>query len=145
MHVLVPLTVLLPLLGAAVALAAGRTRKVQVTTSVTTLSLTTVVTGMLLYLVDRDGPVVVEVGSWPAPQGIVLSVDRMSSIMLVVSYVVLLGVLIYSVGQGIADGNRETPLTIFHPTYMILAAGLSVAFVTGDLFNLYVGFEMLLA
>lgn len=145
MHNLVPLMVLLPLLGAAFALAAGRARKVQIGTSITTLSATTVVSVALLYMVDKHGTVVVEVGSWPAPQGIVLSVDRLSAIMLVVSYLMLLGVLIYSVGQGIADGNRETPLTIFHPTYMVLAAGLSVAFVTGDLFNLYVGFEMLLA
>ena len=145
MHVLVPLMVLLPLLGAAFALAAGRARRLQIATSITTLSVTTAVAALIMYFVDRDGPVVIEVGAWPAPQGIVLSVDRLGAIMLVVSYLMLLGVLIYSVGQGIADGNRETPVTIFHPTYMILAAGLSVAFVTGDLFNLYVGFEMLLA
>lgn len=145
MHALVPLMVLLPLLGAAFALATGRARRLQIATSITTLSVTTALAGVVMYFVDRDGPAVIEVGSWPAPQGIVLSVDRVSAIMLVVSYVVLLSVLIYSVGQGIADGNRETPVSIFHPTYMILAAGLSVAFVTGDLFNLYVGFEMLLA
>ncbi len=145
MQVLVPLVVVLPLLGAAFALMGGRSRRVQIATSITTLSSAAIVSAFLLYLVDTNGPVIVEVGAWPAPQGIVLSVDRLSAIMLLVSYLMLLGVLVYSVGQGIADGNRETPVTIFHPTYMILAAGLSVAFIAGDLFNLYVGFEMLLA
>ena len=94
MHVLVPLMVLLPLLGAAFALAAGRARRLQIATSITTLSVTTAVAALIMYFVDRDGPVVIEVGAWPAPQGIVLSVDRLGAIMLVVSYLMLLGVLI---------------------------------------------------
>ena len=65
--------------------------------------------------------------------------------MLLVSALMLLGVLIFAIGQGIADGDRETPVSIFHPTYLVLAAGLFDAFIAGDLFNLYVGFEMLLA
>ena len=56
----------------------------------------------------------------------------------------LLAVLLFSVGQGIADGDGETPVSIYHPTYLILAAGVFNAFIAGDLFNLYVGFEILL-
>ena len=52
--------------------------------------------------------------------------------------------LLFSVGQGAADGDEETPVSIFHPTYLILIAGVSNAFLAGDLFNLYVGFEILL-
>jgi multicomponent Na+:H+ antiporter subunit D len=143
-RVLVPLVVLLPLLGAALALATGRFRGLQVAISTGTLVGMTAVAVALLMNVDANGAAVVEVGDWPAPWGIVLVVDRLSAIMLLVSCVVLLAVLLYAVGQGIADGNRETPVTIFHPTYLILAAGLSVAFIAGDLFNLYVGFEILL-
>ena len=55
-----------------------------------------------------------------------------------------LGVLVYAIGQGAADGDEDTPLSIFHPTYLVLAAGVSNAFLAGDLFNLYVGFEILL-
>ena len=43
-----------------------------------------------------------------------------------------------------ADGDRDAPVSIFHPTYLILVAGVSNAFLAGDLFNLYVGFEILL-
>ncbi len=144
-RVLPPLVVLLPLLGAALALAMGRYKKFQVAISTATLSLMTLAAAWLLYYVDRNGAAIVEVGAWQTPYGITLVVDRLSAIMLVVSCIVLLGVLVYAVGQGIADGNRETPLTIFHPTYLMLSAGLAVAFTTGDLFNLFVGFEILLA
>src|SRR5690606_28117586 len=50
----------------------------------------------------------------------------------------------YSIGQGMADGHEETPLSIYHPTYLVLTAGVTNAFLAGDLFNLYVGFEILL-
>jgi multicomponent Na+:H+ antiporter subunit D len=54
-------------------------------------------------------------------------------------------VLVYAVGQGVADRHRETPVSIFHPSYLILSAGVFDAFVAGDLFNLYVAFEILLS
>ena len=78
------------------------------------------------------------------PLGIVLVVDRLSALMLVVASTVALGVLVFAVGQGSADGSEETPLSIFHPTFLVLIAGVSNAFLAGDLFNLYVGFEILL-
>ena len=144
MSALVPLMVLVPLLAAAAALITGPYPRAQVAISTGGLSVTTAISAILLVQADRDGATVIEVGDWPAPWGIVLVVDRFSAIMLLVSSVVLLSVLVYAVGQGIADGNRETPVTIFHPTYLMLAAGIYVAFITGDLFNLYVGFEILL-
>ena len=52
--------------------------------------------------------------------------------------------LVFAVGQGAADGDEETPLSIFHPTFLVLIAGVANAFLAGDLFNLYVGFEILL-
>ena len=64
--------------------------------------------------------------------------------MLVVSAVVTLAVLVYAIGQGMTGDERDTPLSIFHPTFLVLAAGVSNAFLAGDLFNLFVGFEMLL-
>ena len=79
------------------------------------------------------------------PFGIVLVVDRLSAIMLLISAIVLLVVLVYAVGQGVADRHRETPVSIFHPSYLILSAGVFNAFIAGDLFNLYVGFEILLS
>ena len=104
-----------------------------------------VIAAVLLVVVDAGGqPIVVSVGGWPIPLGIVLYVDRLAALLVVVSSVVLLAVLLFSVGQGAADGDDETPVSIFHPSYLILAAGIFTAFIAGDLFNLYVGFEILL-
>ncbi|MFT4135320.1 Na+/H+ antiporter subunit D [Microbacterium sp.] len=142
---LVPLLVALPLLGAAIALTFGRRRRVQVAVSIVTLTLVLTIAAVLLYTVDTGGaPIAVSVGGWPIPFGIVLYVDRLAALLVVVSSVVLLAVLLFSVGQGAADGDDDTPVSIFHPSYLILAAGIFNAFIAGDLFNLYVGFEILL-
>ncbi|MEC5184956.1 multicomponent Na+:H+ antiporter subunit D [Cryobacterium sp. MP_3.1] len=145
MNILVPLVVAIPLLGAALTLALGRRSRYQVAVSVFSLAAVVVISAILLVLVDQQGPAVVHVGDWQAPWGIVLVVDRLSAIMLIVSALMLLGVLLFAVGQGIVEGDQETPVSIFHPTYLVLAAGLFNAFIAGDLFNMYVGFEMLLS
>jgi multicomponent Na+:H+ antiporter subunit D len=141
---LVPLVVMLPLLGAASALILGKRPHLQRLVAIGTLAAVLVISVVLLVVVDDSSPLVVEVGGWQAPFGIVLVVDRLAALMLVVSALVLLAVLIYSVGQGLADGDSETPVSIYFPTYLILAAGVFTAFIAGDLFNLYVGFEILL-
>ena len=61
-----------------------------------------------------------------------------------VSSVVTLAVLLFSMGADEEERKRETPVSIFHPTLLVLSAGVSNAFLAGDLFNLFVGFEMLL-
>jgi multicomponent Na+:H+ antiporter subunit D len=142
--VLTPLPVLLPLLGAAGALLVGRHPRTQRTLSILVLSAVLAVSVALLLLADANGAEAVSVGGWPVPLGIVLVVDRLSALMLVVASTVALGVLVFAVGQGSADGDEETPLSIFHPTFLVLIAGVSNAFLAGDLFNLYVGFEILL-
>ncbi|SCY60359.1 multisubunit sodium/proton antiporter, MrpD subunit [Microbacterium sp. LKL04] len=145
MTALVPLLVTLPLLGAGIALIFGRRRRVQVGVSIVTLTVAAVIAAVLLYYVDVSGmPLAVSVGGWPIPFGIVLYVDRLAALLVLVSSIVLLAVLLFSVGQGAADGDEETPVSIFHPSYLILAAGIFNAFIAGDLFNLYVGFEILL-
>ena len=78
------------------------------------------------------------------PLGITLVVDRLSAMMLVVSSIVLLAVVVYAIGQGIRDGDERQPVSIFLPTYLVLSAGVCTAFLAGDLFNLFVGFEVLL-
>jgi multicomponent Na+:H+ antiporter subunit D len=142
--VLAPLPVLLPLLGAATTLLVGRHPRTQRAVSLTVLTAVLAVSVVLLLQADAEGPTAVAVGGWPVPLGIVLVVDRLSALMLVVASTVALGVLVFAVGQGSADGSEETPLSIFHPTFLVLIAGVSNAFLAGDLFNLYVGFEILL-
>lgn len=144
MTALVPLVVLMPLIGASLTLAVGRRAKAQRIIAMVSLTATLIVGSVMLYIVDTAGAIVVELGGWQAPFGIVLVADRLSALMVVVSAVVLLAVLIFSIGQGLADGDQETPVSIYYPTYLILTTGVMVAFVAGDLFNLYVGFEILL-
>ena len=90
--------------------------------------------------VDRDGPLVMHAGGWPAPIGITLVVDRLSAIMLAVGVVMLLAVLVYAIGQPGAERNHVG----FQSVYLVLAAGVAGSFLTGDLFNLFVSFEMML-
>ncbi len=84
------------------------------------------------------------VGGWPRPLGIVLVADRLAALMLLVAALVSLAVLVYSTGQDEDEVRRETPVSIFHPTFLLLVAGVSNAFLAGDLFNLFVSFELLL-
>ncbi|MBV7701161.1 Na+/H+ antiporter subunit D [Nocardia sp. 852002-20019_SCH5090214] len=142
---LCPLPVLIPLLTAAATLIVGRKARVQQAISIAALTVVVAISGVLLYLADRDGMGAVQVGRWETPIGITLVVDRLSAGMLLVSSIVLLAVLIFAVGQGISDGTERQPTSIFQPTYLILSAGVSLAFLAGDLFNLFVGFEVLLA
>ena len=143
--VLVPAVVVGPLLAAALCLIVSRRPRVQNVVTVVTLVGFVAAAFVLLLLADEFGMHVLQVGGWRAPYGITLAVDRLSALMLLVSAVVLLSVIVYAVGQGIRDGDDEQPVSIFLPTYLALAAGLAVAFVAGDLFNLFVGFEILLA
>lgn len=144
MSALVPLLVTLPLLGAAIALIFGRRRVLQIAVTIATLTVVLVLAIILLIAVDTGTPIAVSVGAWPIPFGILLYVDTLSALLVAVSCVVLLAVLLFSAGQGMADGDAETPVSIFNPTYLILAAGIFNAFIAGDLFNLFVGFEILL-
>ncbi|MFF8819289.1 Na+/H+ antiporter subunit D [Leucobacter sp. NPDC015123] len=144
MTFLVPLVVLIPLVGAALALAAPGRGALQRGITLVALTASSILGIALMFIVDRVGPLVMQVGGWAAPYGISLVVDRVSAIMLAVSAVVLLAVFIFSIGQGLADGDEETPVSIYYPTYMVLGAGVFNAFIAGDLFNLYVGFEILL-
>jgi multicomponent Na+:H+ antiporter subunit D len=141
---LVPMPVVLPLFGAGLALALHRNARMQRAISVVALSLVLAASATMLVLADR-GPLVIDVGGWAAPIGISLVADRLSALMLTVSSAVTLCVLLYSLAQGVADGDDEAPVAIYHPTYLILTAGVANAFLSGDLFNIYVGFEILLA
>src|SRR5690606_23595076 len=141
---LVPLPVVLPLVAAGLALALWRHPRAQRLITVAALALVLAAAVGLLVAAD-SGPIVVDVGGWSAPVGIDRVADRLSALMLVVSSFVMLCVLLYSLAQGVADGDEEAPVAIYHPTFMVLAAGVFNAFLSGDLFNLYVGFEIFLA
>ncbi|MEU6130262.1 Na+/H+ antiporter subunit D [Saccharopolyspora sp. NPDC047091] len=145
MTVLVALPVLLPLAAAGMSLALGRFADFQRIIGLVVLAAIIVDAGFLLYLTDRTGPVVLQLGGWAAPAGITLIADRLSALLLVVSAVVTFAVLIYSIGQRLTDYGRERASTTFHPMYLVLCAGVSLAYLAGDLFNLFVAFEIMLS
>ena len=143
MRVLVPLPVVLPLLAAALNVLLVRRQPLQRVVSVLTLTGVLATAVVLVREADRSGAVVVQLGGWAAPAGITLVADRLSALLLLVSAGVLLAVLLYAIGQGITDGPTSG-LAVFHPCYLVLSAGIAMAFLTGDLFNLFVAFEVML-
>ncbi len=132
--------VIIPLLGAALSLLGWRSRRIQrglgVLTSVTLL----VVSVLLLARVSRDGIQVTALGSWPAPFGIVLVADLFSAIMVCVASVTATAVVFYSLVS--IDRRREA--FGYYPLFSLLLMGVCGAFLTGDIFNLYVWFEVML-
>ncbi len=81
---------------------------------------------------------VYRLGEWPAPFGIVMVVDRLSALMVLLTYLVAVPVLWYACGGWDAHGRY------FQALFQFQLMGLSGAFLTGDLFNLFVFFEVLL-
>jgi len=137
---LLPAPILLPLVGAALTLLAHRRLAAQRTIAISVLTASLGVTVALLATVVRGGAVAAQAGGWEAPMGITLAADRFGALMAVIAVVMLLAVLVYAIGQ--LDPDVEE--LFFHPLYLVLAAGVSAAFLTGDLFNLFVAFEILL-
>jgi multicomponent Na+:H+ antiporter subunit D len=96
----------------------------------------------LVVFVDvwRRGIHVVAIGNWPPPYGIVLVADLLSAALLVVSQLVTWATVVYATAW--IDPRRER--AGFYPLVFVLLLGVNGAFLTGDLFNLYVWFEVLL-
>ncbi|MFP3881574.1 MAG: Na+/H+ antiporter subunit D [Actinomycetota bacterium] len=135
---ILPLAV--PLGAAAVSIGMSRWPRARRLLGLAALAVT--IAACIALLVEvADGDVLVGyVGAWEAPLGITLVVDTFSAIMLTVSSVMLFAVLVYAIGSPKTDETSA----FFHPVYLILAAGVSASFLTGDLFNLFVAFEVTL-
>ena len=87
-----------------------------------------------------DGTITLyQLGDWAAPFGIVLVADRLSTLMVLLTAVLALMVLLYAIGSGWDDRGRH-----FHALFQFQLMGIMGAFLTGDLFNLFVFFEVLL-
>jgi multicomponent Na+:H+ antiporter subunit D len=137
---LLGLPIVVPLIGAALSIMFGRSRATQRTISVSILLMIVVASVVLLVEVDRNGPISMQAGGWPAPMGITLVADRLSAIVLVAGSVMLFAVLVYAIGEPGAERNHVG----FQSVYLVLAAGVALSLLTGDLFTLFVAFEMML-
>ena len=141
---LIPLPVMLALFGAAITLIIPRRPIAQRVISIGSLSGIVILAAFFMWATDTNGTMALWLGAWPVPLGIGLVMDRLSALMLFVAGVVALCVLIFSTGQDKGEVRRETPVSIFHPTFLLLMGGIANAFLAGDLFNLFVGFEIFL-
>jgi len=98
------------------------------------------VTGLLFYVVSFQEILVVQLGGYKAPFGITFVIDRLSAIMLLITGIIGFCVSIYATH----DIKTEHQKSGFYLAYWILLMGICGAFSTGDLFNLYVWFEVIL-
>lgn len=100
----------------------------------------TVASLFLIHQVNHYGPVAVAAGSWPAPFGIVFAADLLSAAMVLITWIIALGVVVYAA----ADLQSSPSYTRYHLLIQLLLTGVNGAFLTADLFNLYVWFEVML-
>ncbi len=140
MNLLLVLPLLVPLATAAATILLARSPRA--TRAASFAGATAFLAGAVALLgATLDGTILVtQAGAWAAPFGISLVADRFAAAMVLVAAVLLAAVVAYSV-RGV-DGARER--AGYHPLLHVLSMGVSGAFLTGDLFNLYVWFEVML-
>ncbi len=140
MKLLLVFPILLPLLMGVLMTLGWRRRALQRVLSVVGSALLFAASIALFREVWAHGILVMQVGGWPAPYGITLVADTLSASMVVVASFVSLCVSLYILGT--VDVRRER--NGFHPLMQILMMGVCGSFLTGDLFNLFVWFEVML-
>ncbi|TCT21915.1 monovalent cation/H+ antiporter subunit D [Thiobaca trueperi] len=140
MNHLVIAPLLLPLLTGTLLLLLRRVLPLNVRRwlSLAAVTAQVVLAALLLLAVSNGDILVYALGNWPAPYGIVLVADRLSAWMLLITALLAWFALLHAI-WGTDPGNRH-----FHPLFQLQLFGLSGAFLTGDLFNLFVFFEILL-
>lgn len=137
---LVVAPVILPLVAGALMLFLGERRHgLKAAISLTAALLLLILSAALVASADAPAALVYRLGGWQAPFGIVLVADRLSAVMVLLAAILGLTALTFS----LARWHRAGPH--FHSLVHFLLAGLAGAFLTGDLFNLFVFFELLLA
>ena len=94
----------------------------------------------LNYLLQQNGIMSLNTGGWVAPFGIVLVIDYLSSLMLMVSSLIAFVIALFA-NRNLPD---DIPLSRFYFFFFTLIMGVNGAFITGDVFNLYVWFEVML-
>jgi multicomponent K+:H+ antiporter subunit D len=138
--------ILLPLVaGALLLFFDDRERLLKATVSILTSVALLGISLALLRMAHGDGTpdqgqvIVYLLGNWPSPIAINLVLDRLSAMMLVLTSLLAIPSLVFSIGRWHRAGPN------FHTLFMFLLMGLNGAFLTGDLFNLFVFFEVMLA
>lgn len=140
MNIAVVLPLIIPLSAAAASLLAWRSRSLQRLFGIAGTFSLLLAAIFLLSQVLAEGILVVPVGSWPPPFDITLVADLFSAIMVLLAGIMGLAVSVYSLFS--IDHQREK--FGYYPLFNILLMGVCGAFLTGDIFNLYVWYEVML-
>ncbi|RAJ00733.1 multisubunit sodium/proton antiporter MrpD subunit [Paenibacillus pabuli] len=140
MNNLVVLPILLPLITGVIALLFFRRISIQRVVSVVGLLLTAAASIMLITQVAQSGIQTLNMGGWEPPYGIVLVADMVSALLVVAASIIALACLLYA----FRSVNKEREEHHFYPFFLFLIAGVNGSFLTGDLFNLFVCFELML-
>ncbi|WP_187260816.1 proton-conducting transporter transmembrane domain-containing protein [Pontibacter beigongshangensis] len=139
-HLILVLPLLIPLYGAILCLFFWRKLGVQRVIGVATQLSLCAASAYLLSETDQAGILTTHIGNWEAPFGITLVADLFSSLMVVASAVVGIAVFVFSL-RGLSNARL---LYGYYPLLLLLQMGVNGVCLTGDLFNLYVWFEVLL-
>ena len=135
--------VVLPLFASAIMLMLGGDRRTFNSTVNVVSTVALVVIGIALLFAADAAPTgligAYRLGNWPPPFAIVLVADRLASLMVLLASVLALAAVVFSLARWHRVG------AFFHPLFQFLLMGINGAFLTGDLFNLFVFFEVLLA
>lgn len=139
MNHLIVAPLLIPLLtGAGIVLAVNRPHLFHRTVSLAGCLILVLITGILMYQ-SISGPIqVYALGDWAPPFGIVMVLDRLSALMVFMTALLGLLCLVYAVQDTDTRGKN------FHALYQFQLMGINGAFLTGDIFNLFVFFEIML-
>jgi multicomponent Na+:H+ antiporter subunit D len=138
--ILVIFPILIPLAGAPIALLLAGRPRVQSGWALGVMLAALASSALLLAQVWRSGqPMVYELGNWQAPVGIAFVGDMLSATLVVMAQFVLLMGVVYAVGSK----DKVIGYPTFYVLFLTLTTGLSGAFLTGDLFNLFVFAELL--
>jgi len=132
--------ILIPLLTAGVTVAFWRAARFRAWCGVVGAAALLAAGGLLLAATAGGQVRTVQIGNWPAPFGITLAVDLFSALMVLITGIIGLMVAVYS----LADVDIPRQRYGYFPLFHILLAGVCGAFITGDIFNLYVWFEVML-
>jgi len=144
MSVLVIAPLLIAVTAAVLTLALGRLPRVQRAASVAGVvgyvGAVAVAVRTLVLGPSAPGAAVYQVGGWPAPFGITLVLDGLSAFMLAIAAGVGIASILFSVRYVTSENQR----VYYHPLFHTLLVGVTGSFLTGDLFNLFVWFEVML-
>ncbi|MEK9900157.1 MAG: proton-conducting transporter membrane subunit, partial [Rhodospirillaceae bacterium] len=130
----------IPLIGASLAIALWGRPNAQSAIGLIAITLQLVASLALLGHVWTNGPVAMSMGGWPAPFGIAMAADTLGAGLTAAASAVALAILVYGLGATDIEHRRAGII----PLLLALVMGVAGAFLTADIFNLYVWFEITL-